>query len=87
MYGAWWCPHCEEQKLLLGQEAFSKINYVECADDGKNSQAALCQKVGIKSYPTWEINGKLEPGVETPQKLAELTGYKGPTNFKYSLKR
>lgn len=87
MYGAWWCPHCEEQKLLLGKEAFSRINYVECADSqDPNKQTDACRKAGIKSYPTWEINGKLEPGVETPQKLAELTGYKGSTNFKYSLR-
>jgi uncharacterized membrane protein/glutaredoxin len=86
MYGAWWCPHCEEQKLLLGKEAFGKIQYVECDKDGNNSQSDVCQKVGIKSYPTWEIQGKLEPGVKTPQELAKLSGYKGQTNFKYSLR-
>lgn len=86
MYGAWWCPHCHEQKLLFGQEAFSKINYIECDPSAqKNPQPQLCDQAGIKSYPTWQINGKLEPGVLTGEKLAQLTGYKGPSNFKYSL--
>lgn len=86
MYGAWWCPHCEEQKLLLGKEAFSRINYVECANtQDPRQQADVCRQAKIEGYPTWEINGKLEPNVKTPQKLADLTGYQGPRNFKYSL--
>ncbi|GAC1462811.1 MAG: vitamin K epoxide reductase family protein [Chamaesiphon sp.] len=85
MYGAYWCPHCYEQKQLFGKEAFSEINYVECAPDGKNAQPNLCAKADIKGFPTWLINGKkIESGVQSPQKLAALSGYQGPSNFKYT---
>jgi len=85
MYGAYWCPHCHEQKLLLGKEAFSKINYIECAPEAKNPQPKVCEQAGITSFPTWEINGKLEKGVQEGEKLGQLSGYQGKTNFKYSL--
>jgi uncharacterized membrane protein/glutaredoxin len=80
-FGAYWCPHCHQQKQLFGQEASKKINYVECDPKGVNSQTKLCVQVGIKGYPTWEINGKLHPGVKTLDQLADLTNYKGPRNF------
>jgi len=85
MYGAYWCPHCYEQKQLFGKEAFSEINYIECAPDGKNPQPNVCAKAGIKSYPSWEINGKVESGVLPPEQLAELSGYQGSRTFKYAL--
>jgi glutaredoxin len=91
MYGAYWCPHCYEQKELLGQEAAKEILYVECAQDGKNSQTDLCMKVAEASekqtgqkfgFPTWEIDGKFYPGRQTLQELAKHSGYTGPQNFK-----
>ena len=84
-YGAYWCPHCYDQKQLFGKEAFSKVDYVECIPDGKNPRTQLCQEAGIQSFPTWEINGKQYPGTQTLQELAQLSDYQGPTNFKYSL--
>jgi Predicted membrane protein len=27
-YGAYWCPHCYDQKQLFGKEAFAIINYI-----------------------------------------------------------
>jgi len=33
-YGAFWCPHCYEQKQLFGSEAFAEINYFECDPQG-----------------------------------------------------
>ncbi|BAU65151.1 Vitamin K epoxide reductase [Stanieria sp. NIES-3757] len=84
-YGAFWCPHCYEQKQLLGKEAFQEINYIECDPQGKNPQREACVAAGIKSFPTWEIKGKFYPGVQTPQQLAELSEYKGSMDFKYKL--
>ncbi|MBW4619844.1 MAG: vitamin K epoxide reductase family protein [Cyanosarcina radialis HA8281-LM2] len=84
MYGAWWCPHCYEQKEMFGKEAYKEFNYIECAPQGTNPQPELCSKVGIKGFPTWEVKGKLvEGGTQKLQKLAELSGYQGSTNFKY----
>ncbi|NES80075.1 MAG: vitamin K epoxide reductase family protein [Moorea sp. SIO2B7] len=82
-YGAFWCPHCYEQKQLFGKEAFREIDYIECAEGGKKAQPQTCTEAKIKSYPTWEINGQLYPGTKSMEKLAELSGYQGDTNFKY----
>lgn len=76
-YGAWWCPHCHEQQALFGKEAFAEITYVECDPEGQNSQTSTCQAVGIQSYPTWEIDGELFPGVQSLSNLAALSGYSG----------
>mgnify|MGYP002654878784 FL=1 len=85
-YGAFWCPHCYDQKQLFGKEAFEKVAYIECDPAGKNPQTQACVDAGIRSFPTWEINGEMMPGVKTLAELAELTGYTGNTDFKYSLK-
>lgn len=81
MYGAYWCPHCHDQKDLFGQQAWREVTYVECAPDGQNAQPQVCQTAGIEGYPTWEINGKKLSGTQTLQQLAEASGYTGPTNF------
>lgn len=81
-YGAYWCPHCHEQKELFGKQAFQELNYVECDPKGKNAKPQACQAAGITGYPSWEINGELYPGLQTLQELAQLSGYQGPSDFK-----
>jgi hypothetical protein len=69
----------------VGREAFkSSVNYIECHPEGKNPQTELCQKEGITGFPTWDIKGKKYPGVQLPEKLAELSGYQGSKDFRYS---
>ncbi|WP_216922789.1 vitamin K epoxide reductase family protein [Synechococcus sp. CCAP 1479/9] len=77
MYSAYWCPHCHDQKQLFGKEATAKLKIVECAPDGRNSQAALCASKNIQGFPTWEIKGQLDSGQKTLAQLAALSGYKG----------
>lgn len=77
MYSAYWCPHCHEQKELFGKQATAKLQVIECAPDGRNSQKALCDSKKIEGFPTWEINGKLEVGVKSLAKLAQLSGFRG----------
>ncbi|NJK99825.1 MAG: vitamin K epoxide reductase family protein [Spirulinaceae cyanobacterium SM2_1_0] len=74
-YGAFWCPHCYDQKQLFGKEAFSEVNYIECEAGGKDAQPELCTEAGVTSYPTWEIDGELYPGTQLLTELAELTDY------------
>ncbi|MDF5720529.1 MAG: vitamin K epoxide reductase family protein [Rhizonema sp. PD37] len=82
-YIAWWCPHCHEQKELFGKEAYPEIKHIDCDPQGKDDpQPDVCQAVGIKGYPTWQINGKLYPNVQQLETLAQVSGYKGPRNFK-----
>jgi hypothetical protein len=82
MYGAYWCPHCHDQMKLFGKTAYPLLPYVECAQDGKNSQTDLCSKAGIQGFPTWIIKGQTYEGTQTLQNLAVVSGYQGPQNFK-----
>jgi len=84
-YGAFWCPHCFEQKQLFGKTAFDKVNYIECDPRGIDPQPEACQNAEIKSYPTWEINGELYRGTQSLERLSQLSNYQGPTDFQYQL--
>lgn len=84
-YGAYWCPHCYEQKQLFGAQAFAKVPYVECDRSVEGGQPQLCQAAGVRSYPTWEIGGQLYSGTQTLERLAELSGYTGTLDFRYVL--
>ncbi|MEM8640676.1 MAG: vitamin K epoxide reductase family protein [Cyanobacteria bacterium P01_G01_bin.54] len=88
MYGAYWCPHCRDQKNLFGKEAFKKVTYVECAEDAEKDepQPDQCEAAGVQSYPTWEIDGQMRPGQIPLEQLASLSGYEGSTAFKYRLR-
>ncbi|BCL37641.1 vitamin K epoxide reductase family protein [Nostoc sp. MS1] len=85
-YVAYWCPHCHEQKLLFGKEAYQIISdniKVECAADSPKAKVDLCKAANIQSFPTWIINGQSYSGVRNLTELAKITGYTGPSNFKY----
>ena len=86
-YGAYWCPHCYDQKQLFGKEAFAKVPYIECAPEGANGQPDVCAAAGLEGFPTWDINGERYSGTQSLQRLAELSGYQGSTDFKYALPR
>lgn len=73
-YGAFWCPHCQNTKKLLGN-AMKYINYVECsAPDGK-TQLPVCAEKGVQGYPTWIFgDGTRETGELSLETLAQKTG-------------
>jgi uncharacterized membrane protein len=80
MYGAYWCPHCQQQKAYFGASA-DRLPYVECSPNGQNGpEADVCRSEGIQSYPTWVINGKHLDEVMTLKQLAEATGFQGPVS-------
>ncbi|MEL4898375.1 vitamin K epoxide reductase family protein [Crocosphaera sp. Alani8] len=85
MYGAFWCPHCYDQKQVLGKEAAKEITYIECAEGGNDPQPQACVAAQVQSYPTWEINGQLFPGAQLPETLAQESGYTGPQEWKYTI--
>lgn len=74
MFGAYWCPHCQEQKKKFG-DAFSAVDYVECDPGGEAPQTQLCLESEIEAFPTWVINGEHHLGVHSLEELAELSGY------------
>ena len=57
LYGAYWCPHCHEQKEDFGSDV-QFISYVECDDSGPNGNHKACLEAGITSYPTWVFPGQ-----------------------------
>lgn len=72
-YGAFWCPHCRDQKSLFGKSA-KHLPYIECSTPDGNSQLKVCTDKGIESYPTWIFtNGEKIQGELTFQELAEKT--------------
>lgn len=83
-YSAYWCPHCQQQRELFGREAFEYINSIECAEDGQDAQPQLCRDAGVQGFPSWEINGTLYSGARPLSELADLSGYTGPRDFRYS---
>jgi uncharacterized membrane protein len=75
MYGAEWCPHCQDQKAMFGPAA-KRLPYIECAAGRQGGgQTAECRNAGITTYPTWEIGGKRYAEVLSALRLAELTGF------------
>ena len=75
-YGASWCPHCTEQKELFGPSS-SRVPYIECSPGGPRApQAQACNDAGIKSYPTWIINGQRYSGIQSLDSLAQYSDYK-----------
>ena len=76
MYSAYWCPHCHDQKEMFGKEATKELKIVECAKDGYQNQALLCESKGITGYPSWEINQSIESGVLSLKQLKEMSNYK-----------
>jgi hypothetical protein len=77
MYGAWWCPHCKNEKKRFG-DSFQYINYVECTDNPQ-----LCTDKQVESYPTWIFgDGSRLSGELGFAPLAEKTGCSLPTTIK-----
>ena len=74
MYGAYWCPHCAEQKEEFGK-SFQYVNYVECAIQGSREMAPACKAAGVQHYPTWQFGtGSLVEGKFPLQELSDKTG-------------
>lgn len=69
MYGADWCPHCQNEKKEFGR-AFKYVPYVECPENPKQ-----CLELGIEGYPTWIFeDGRRLVGEQGLGKLAQESG-------------
>lgn len=77
MYGAFWCPHCQEQKALFGDGA-RHLPYVECDPKGAGARPDLCNQASVHSYPTWVLGAQRREGVLSLQELAALSGFQPP---------
>lgn len=76
-YGAFWCPHCRDQKAMFGKAA-SSLPYTECSTPDGQNQLQVCTDAGVKRYPTWSFKNssstELVEGAQTLEQLAVKTG-------------
>mgnify|MGYP001561540862 FL=1 len=73
-YGAFWCPHCQTQKVMFGKSQ-KLLPYTECSTPDGNNQLSVCRDKKIDGYPTWEFSdGSRESGEVPLEKLSEKTG-------------
>ena len=74
MYGAYWCPHCADQKDMF-ESSFQYVPYVECGVPGSRDEAQVCKDAGIKHFPTWQFaDGESREGTQPLQALGTKTG-------------
>ena len=69
MYGAYWCPHCQNEKAAFG-DSFRYVTYVECTKEPNQCVAAK-----VDGYPTWIGPGgvRLE-GEQGIERLSKISG-------------
>lgn len=73
-FGAFWCPHCAQEKALFGA-SWTKLPYVECSTPDGQGQTQVCIDNKIESYPTWQFkDGSRKEGVLSLQDLSTFTG-------------
>ncbi len=73
-YGAFWCPHCAEQKKIFGASA-KLLPYIECSTPDTQGRTKECVDAKIESYPTWVFaDGTRKSGAVSPQELATISG-------------
>jgi len=61
------CTHCKTQENLFG-ENYKFLTVIDCFYDRE-----ICSQKGIPGTPSWIINDKLYLGVQSIDKLKELT--------------
>ena len=72
-YGAFWCPHCNDQKALFGS-AVKHLPYIECSSPDGEQQLQKCIDANITGYPTWEFaTGERQTGLVPLEELALKT--------------
>jgi hypothetical protein len=77
-YGAFWCPHCQNQKAMFGTSE-KYLPYVECSTPDGKGQLDVCKEKNITGYPTWVFaDGNRSSGEVPLNTLAEKTGCKLP---------
>ena len=74
LYGAYWCPHCQDQKKEFG-DAIQYIDYVECDAKGAEANPEECVAQGIEGYPTWIYQGTKYSGLKSLSELAKIVGF------------
>ncbi|MEX2013863.1 MAG: hypothetical protein WD896_00730 [Parcubacteria group bacterium] len=79
-YGAFWCPHCQNQKAMFGSSA-KLLPYTECSTPDSRGRLPICTEAQVESYPTWQFaDGTRQTGEVSLGALSEATGCPLPEN-------
>lgn len=77
LYGAWWCPNCQNQNAKFG-DSFQYLNYIECEKEPGKSRGDMvdaCKTANIVSFPTWDFaDGTRKTGDLSLETISELSG-------------
>lgn len=77
-YGAFWCPHCRDQKAMFGKST-KYLQYVECSTPDGKGMIQRCADEGIGGFPTWRFaEGEEISGTASLETLASRTGCELP---------
>lgn len=69
MYGAEWCPHCQNEKKAFGN-SFRFIPYIECP-----KEPDICIQKQVQGYPTWIFtDGSRFEGEQGLERLSAISG-------------
>ena len=71
-YGAFWCPHCQNQKAMFASSA-KLLPYIECSTPDGKGMLPVCTAAGIKGFPTWKFGTTTKEGEIELKQLSELT--------------
>lgn len=79
-YGAFWCPHCADQKRAFG-DAAKYLPYHECSTPDAQHELTSCVDAGITQYPTWRFpDGSKLVGEQSFETLSAKTGCPLPSS-------
>ncbi len=68
-YGTYYCPHCKEQKDILGGY-INSINYIECTENPQ-----VCSANNVQVVPTWVFpDGTRREGTLPLEEILQLAG-------------
>ena len=70
IYGNDFCQYTGKQLNWFGNSE-KYLKYVKCINNKD-----LCDSKGVKKTPSWEINGTMYEGVQSFERLSELSGCK-----------
>jgi hypothetical protein len=76
-YGAYWCPHCKNQRRMFGKEGLKMVNYVECDPRGLGHKSGVCERAAVDGYPMWVIGKQRISGERPLSDLAKFSEFPG----------
>lgn len=69
-YGAFWCPHCQEQKAEFGSSK-KYLPYIECSN-ANQTQTQVCIDNKIEGYPSWAFKDGINITSEKDPIICEI---------------